>query len=142
MSERYTRLFSLPNNLHLDGAPLLIAAGALLKDTQSGKVLVQLKLQNLYHAPLTACKVHIHAFDPSGVELEGVENFSYLDLHAPCGADFGTKTPITLPDSTTRRVSACVIQAVFEDGTVWQNPNGRRWNCAHSFYPIGSRMPR
>ena len=122
MNERYTKLFSLPNDLYLDGSPLLIAAGALLKDNKSGKVLVQLKLRNLYHAPLIACKVHVRAFDPSGEEVKGVKNFSYLDLQISCGADFGTKTPIFLPDNTTRRVSICVIQAVFEDGTVWQQP--------------------
>ena len=122
MSERYTRLSFLPDNLYMDGSPLLIVAGALLKDNQSGKVLVQLKLKNLYHASLTACKVHVRAFDPSGAELEGVDSFSYLDLKVSRGKDFGAKKPISLPDDTTRRVSVCVIQAVFEDGNVWQNP--------------------
>ncbi len=122
MSERYTRLSFLPNNLYMDGSPLLIVAGALLKDNQSGKVLVQLKLKNLYHASLTACKVHVRAFDPSGAELEGVDSFSYFDLKVSQGEDFGAKRPINLPNDTTRSVSVCVIQAVFEDGNVWQKP--------------------
>lgn len=37
MSERYSKLFSLPENLYTTGAPVVIAAGALLKDNQSGK---------------------------------------------------------------------------------------------------------
>ena len=32
MAERYTRLYTLPENLYTEGAPLVIAAGALLKD--------------------------------------------------------------------------------------------------------------
>ena len=47
MEERYTRLFSLPENLYSAGAPVMIAAGALLKDNQTGKVLAQLKLCSL-----------------------------------------------------------------------------------------------
>lgn len=33
MSERYLKLFSLEENLYIPGSPVLIAAGALLKDT-------------------------------------------------------------------------------------------------------------
>ena len=122
MNERYTRLSLLPDDLYLDGSPILIAAGALLKDNQSGDVLVQLKMQNLHHAALTACKVNIRAFDPSGAELEGIDSFSYLDLKVSRGENFGAKTPIRLPDKATRRVMVSVIQAVFEHGDVWQNP--------------------
>ena len=47
MSERYSRLFSLSENLYAEGAPVLIAAGALLKDNETGKVLAQLKLRSI-----------------------------------------------------------------------------------------------
>ena len=36
MSERYSRLFSLPENLYAEGAPVVIAAGALLKESRNG----------------------------------------------------------------------------------------------------------
>ncbi len=127
MSDRYTKLSKLPDNLYLDGAPVLIAAGALLKDNINGGVILQLKLCNLSHHMLTACKVSVRAFDPSGAELEGVDGFSYLDLFVGQGDNFGAKVPIPLPDSTTRRVSVCVMQAVFEAAEsgkqdVWQHP--------------------
>lgn len=60
MGERYTRLYSLPNNLYFDGAPVLLAACVLLKNNEKGKVLAQLKLQNLVESKLIACKVAIH----------------------------------------------------------------------------------
>ena len=122
MSERYSRLYALPENLYLNGSPVLIAAGALLKDNKVDKVLAQLKLCNLYHSPLTACKVHIRAFEPGGAELEGVEAHSYLDIRVNKGKNFGSQEAVYLPDNTTRRISVCVVQAVFEDGTVWQHP--------------------
>ena len=121
MGVRYSRVYSLPENLYLDGSPVLIAAGALLKDNNTGNILVQLKLRNLYHSYLTACKVSIRAFDPGNEELAGVDGHSYLDLSIACGADFGSREAILLPNITTRRFSVSVTQAVFEDGTVWQH---------------------
>ena len=47
MSERYGRLYSLPENLYAEGAPVIISAGNLLKDTQTGKILAQLKIKNI-----------------------------------------------------------------------------------------------
>ena len=43
MSERYSRLFTLANNLYSGGSPVLIAAGALSKSHQTGRVIAQLK---------------------------------------------------------------------------------------------------
>ena len=37
MSERYSRLFTLPENLYTEGSPLLIKAGALLKEEDSAE---------------------------------------------------------------------------------------------------------
>ena len=57
MSERYSRLFSLPTNLYAIGSPAIIVAGALLKDNQTGKVLAQLKIQNITTNPIKAVTV-------------------------------------------------------------------------------------
>lgn len=124
MSERYTRVYSLSDNLYLDGAPMLIAAGALLKDNKTGRILAQLKLQNLIESKVIACKVTIRAFDTAGTELSGIESYSYLDMTVSRGQNFGAKEPITLPDSTTRRIRVSVIQAVFNNGEVWQDSIG------------------
>lgn len=35
MSERYAKLSHLPENLYMEGSPVIIAAGALLKDNQA-----------------------------------------------------------------------------------------------------------
>ena len=45
MSERYAKLSHLPENLYMEGSPVIIAAGALLKDNQTGRVIAQLKLR-------------------------------------------------------------------------------------------------
>ena len=78
MSERYSKVFSLPENLYAEGAPVVIAAGALLKDNQTGRMVAQLKLRNISDCVVNAVKVKINAFDPAGTVLKGVESFSYL----------------------------------------------------------------
>ena len=121
MDERFTRLSTLPDNIYAKGAPVLISAGALLKDNQTNNVLVQLKITNLSHSVINACKVSVKAYDPSGEELQGVENYSYLDINVSRGKQFGTKKPIDLPDSTTRKIKPIITNVVFADGTVWKN---------------------
>ena len=122
MDERYTRLFALPENLYTKGSPVLIAAGTLLKDTQTGKVLAQLKLQNISPKKIRVVKVDISAFDTEGNAVAGVSEFSYLDLAADRDAFFGSQTPIALPDKVTRSYAAQVTGVVFTDGTTWEAP--------------------
>ena len=119
MSERYTRLFSLPENLYAVGAPAVIAAGALLKDNQTGKVLAQLKIQNIGEKLIKAVTVRIAPLDTRGQPLGETVSYQYLDLNAARDADFGQKSPIALPDAATRAFSASVSVIIFADNTVW-----------------------
>lgn len=119
MSERYTRLFSLPENLYSVGAPVVIAAGALLKDNQTGKVLAQLKIQNISDKAVKAATVSIAPLDTVGKPLGEAVSYQYLDLNAGRDAEFGQKTPVALPDAATRAFSASVSEVIFTDDTAW-----------------------
>lgn len=125
MDERFTRLFSLPENLGLDGCPIVISAGVLLKDNATGNILVQLKLRNLSPQEIRAVQVKINAYDIVGTALEGVETFSYLDLSVPLDGDFGSQTPIWLPDATTRSFTVDILSVIFADGTVYVPAEGQ-----------------
>lgn len=119
MDERFTRLFSLPENLGLDGCPVVISAGVLLKDNVTRKKLVQLKLRNLSPQEIKAVQVKINAYDANGTALDGVVTFSYLDLSVPLDGDFGSQTPIWLPDTTTRSFTVDILSLTLADGTVY-----------------------
>lgn len=69
MSERYTKLFSLPKNLYIPGAPVLLAAGALLKDNQTETTLAQLKFRSISMKTIKAVIAAVDAFDVSGAAL-------------------------------------------------------------------------
>lgn len=52
MAERFRRIYTLPCRHYQEGSPILIEAGAPLQDTVTGKILVQLKLQNIQNKPI------------------------------------------------------------------------------------------
>ena len=63
MSERYSRLFSLSENLYAVGSPVVIAAGTLLKDNQTGRIVAQLKLRSISSKTIIGAKVKLRLFD-------------------------------------------------------------------------------
>ena len=124
MSERYSRIFSLPDNLYVEASPVVISAGALLKDNETSRLLAQLKLQNITNRTIKMVKVALTCLDAVGRPLGDAVLQEYLDLDAKRGDEFGSKTPIKIPYSATRSYSACVIEVGFVDNSVWSNING------------------
>lgn len=138
MSERYSRLFTLPENLYAVGSPVIITAGALLKDNQTGKVLAQLKLTNIQYKKIKAVKVKLFPQDTMGQPLGEAIDHQYLDLLLSRDADFGSKTPIPFPDATTRAFAAEVTAVVFADNTAWNSDN-TLWEPIPDSVPLHSK---
>ena len=124
MSERYSRLFALPEDLYCVGSPVVIAAGALLKDNQTGKVIGQLKLRNISQKAIKAVKVKLNLFDTAGNPIGESVAHTYLDLNARRNEEFGQKSPVAVAESQTRSYQASVTEVVFEDQSVWTANDG------------------
>ena len=119
MSERYSKVFALSENLYATGSPIVIEAGALQKDNQTGSILAQIKMKNISAKVIKAVKVKLTLFDVAGnVLADGVEQ-QYLDLSVSRDESFGSKSAIRLKESTTRSFSVNITEVVFEDGNVW-----------------------
>ena len=118
MAERFVKVFTLTPNLYSIGCPIVIEAGALQKDTETGNLIAQLKMKNIGDKDIASCKVSLRARENNGHEVEGVKDFSYLDLNARPGDEFGSKTPIFLPEATARSFSVTVEEIVFADNSV------------------------
>ena len=140
MADRYRKLFSLPAELYTPGAPLLIAAGALQRDEQTGWILAQLKLRNIGALPVKAVKVSITPMDTVGRQLGDAVLYDYLDLFAPRGADFGSRNPIYLPDPVTRSFKAEIKEVAFADNSLWVAPEGAVWSPLPEAQPIENAL--
>ena len=124
MAERYTRLFTLSEDLYTPGAPLVIAAGALLKDTQTGQVLAQLKLRSISDRTIRAVDLQVIGYDMSKTEICR-EDHQYLDLQVGRDDMFGSKEAV--PMSPSVRSFSVRVQAVyFADGESYRGPD-ERW---------------
>lgn len=119
MADRYTKLFSLPADLYAAGSPVIIAAGNLLKDSQTGETLAQLKIQSIAKKTIKAATVCIVPLDTVGKPLGETITHQYLDLCVNRDSGFGQKVPIKLPDSSTRAFSVSVTEVIFTDNSIW-----------------------
>ena len=99
---RYTTLYKTPENLYTENSPVIISAGALLKDNDTNKILVQLKFRNIYDKTIKAVKIEIIPYSVDKEELTERTESQYLDLTASYNTEFGQKQPVFLPDNTTR----------------------------------------
>ena len=139
MSERYSKLFSLPENLYMEGSPVIIAAGALLKDNQTGRVVAQLKLCNISPKTIKAAAVSLLPLNTVGKPLGESVRYEYLDLSSTRDTDFGSKSAIPMPDITTRSFSAAVVEVIFTDNSVW-NADDAAWEPLKSPTTLTSRL--
>lgn len=120
MSNRFEKLYSLSGQLYAPSSPVIITAGALLKDTQTGKVLAQLKFKNINSKVIKAITVSLLPRDTANQPLGEKETHQILDLAANRDSEFGQKTPLYFSDNTTRAYQVIVEEVVFSDNTVWK----------------------
>ena len=63
--ERYSILWRMPENLYTQDSPVIVRAGALLKDNETGCILIQLKFENISDNTIKAIRLTFRTFDTS-----------------------------------------------------------------------------
>lgn len=119
MGERFEQLFQLPRDYYIEGSPVIILAGSLLKDTVSGNVVAQLKYQSVSEKPIKAMKIDITALDVTAKVLPEKVEYQYLDLNIKNGQEFGSNKAIMMPENVTRSFKINNITVIFNDGEQW-----------------------
>ncbi len=135
MSERFKKLFTLSNSLYTSGSPVVIKAGALLLDTATTNVLAQLKFQSIDSRKIIALDLALQAKDTSGNPIGDEFVFQYLNIAIAQGGEFGSQTPVFLPDNNTRSYSPFVKKVYFENGESWEG-NETEWTRLATPTPI------
>ena len=121
MQERYERLYALPGQLYIIGSPVIIEAGALLKDNQYNNVVAQLKFRNISEHVIKGIQVNIYALDIAQRPLDAPVIFQYLDLNAKRDDTFGQQVPVNLPDSGTRAFYISIQEVIFDNNEIWKS---------------------
>lgn len=129
MTDRYIRRFALPQRLYTDGAPVVLAAGVLLEDTRSPRLVAQLKWKSVDPRTVTALTVSVRCPDAGRTDTV----FTYGDLQAARGQAFGQYTAVVLPWSDAQSMEVRAVSAVFGDGTVWRAAEDARWESLPAF---------
>ena len=120
MAERYSRIYTLPGNLYSDSAPILIVAGALLKDNQTGKMLAQLKLQNLDERIVTGITLNFVLFDAEGKQIGEPFAHQFSQISVESNSYFGQKEPVILPGNDVCSYQVSIHSVILSGGKVWE----------------------
>ena len=139
MSEKYT-IVQHEKRLHwLKDCPILLQSYALTKNNTNNSIFLQCKFENIADKPIKAMNIAVKCSDVSHQELANVDNFPYLDINVQPYTLFGDKTPVALPDNTTRNVRIIPLKVIFSDDTTWENTSERAYELAeYEQQPISS----
>ncbi len=120
MSERYQRLFELDKNMYVVGSPVVISAGAITKDNETGRVFIQLKIKNISDKTIKAVIASFSGYDVQKNNIGEKIVYEYLDLNCNFNEEIGAKIPVFLNNAGTRSFSADNIKIIFCDDTSYE----------------------
>lgn len=137
--EKYT-IAQHEQRLHwLKDCPVLLQSYALTKNNTNNSIFLQCKFENIADKPIKAMNIAVKCSDVSHQELANVDNFPYLDINVQPYTLFGDKTPVALPNNTTRNVRIIPLKVIFSDDTTWENTSERAYELAeYEQQPISS----
>ena len=135
MAERYIQRFRLTPRQYTAAAPVVLAAGALLEDTQIPRLVAQLKFKSISPELLTALRVQVACLDETGA-VQNTTEFCYSGLQVRRGNTFGAYTAISLPLSGSTRCTVSLLSAAFSGGRTWEAPQGAKVVLLPAFTPL------
>lgn len=139
MSEKYTIVQHEKRLFWLQDCPVLLHSFALTKNNTNNSIFLQCKFENIADTAIKAMNIAVKCSDVSHQELANVDNFPYLDINVQPYTLFGDKTPVALPNNTTRNVRIIPLKVIFSDDTTWENTSERAYELAeYEQQPISS----
>ena len=139
MSEKYTTVQHEKRLFWLQDCPVLLHSYALTKNNTNNSIFLQCKFENIADKPIKAMNIAIKCSDVSHQELANVDNFPYLDIDVQPYMLFADKTPVALPNNTTRNVRIIPLKVIFSDDTTWENTSEQAYELAeYEQQPISS----
>lgn len=123
-NNRYFRLQEVEVKEYALDAPVEIEKGALLLDTKTRDVLLQLKFNLLDYdsEDISSITLSIDEMDDTGKRITNAEQRekTIRDIFLFKGKSFGENSPFVL-DKQARNVTVEIKSLTFRDGQVWEN---------------------
>ena len=139
MSEKYTIVQHEKRLFWLQNCPVLLHSYALTKNNTNNSIFLQCKFENIADKPIKAMNIAVKCSDIAHKQVTNIDNFSYLDISVQPYSLFGDKTPVALPNNTTRNVRIIPLKVIFSDDTTWENTSERAYELAeYEQQPISS----
>lgn len=137
MSEKFTRVFSLGENLYQQGSPIVLEAGDLVKENSSGKIWARLKMRSISNLEIRAVQVRLLPCDMKDVPLEPVEH-QYLDLKSAKNSVFCQAEAISFPDDYARSFTVAELEVTFADKSTWHSSG--EWVSVFTKKPLTDQL--
>lgn len=116
----FTVIRRFENYQYIEGCPIFITGGNLLKDRETNNIFVQTRFKSISPKCISAVIFDIVCFDIENETLEGVTRYQLLDLNIKNGETFGDKELICCPNKFTRKCNVVVKSVIFSDDTRWE----------------------
>lgn len=117
-AEKCDTLFSIPERQYSKGSPVIIKAGKLLKERDTGKIFANFDFQIVTSKKLKGVFISVLEYDVAG-DFLGKTDTQYLDLDRIAGAIFGSDKTIALSNHFTRKIEVQCTKVIFDDDTRW-----------------------
>jgi hypothetical protein len=138
MASNYKELYRINERLWSVDSPVLLESAGLFLNVNTNAVIALCKFRNITEKRLKAVYILLTCFTVDGAILHNDLDYIYLDLSVSSNEMFGEKTPISIPDKTTRKIDIAVIKVIFEDDTYWENNDAIILQSILSANPVSS----
>lgn len=135
MGMHFTTLYKFTEPHYMEGSPVIIEAGTLLKCDETGDLLGQLKLININQKMIRAVSVELDLLDTANRPLGIKVPFQYLDLAAERDAEFAQKVPVPITSLTAQSYIVSITEVIFSDSTIW-TPTKSDWSIIQGPQPL------
>lgn len=116
MAERYTKISESRELQYAEGTPIVLCASALLADNKNDSLILQLKFRNLEDHIISSLKIFVDGYNTFNNAVFTAFKYQYLDINAGRGDEFGSRSPVVLPNKDIKKYQIKIIGIGFSDG--------------------------
>lgn len=116
----YEVIKRLDNYQYIEGCPVFITGGNLIKETESEDMFVNIRLRSLSEKVINAVFIDVNCYSIDNTPLEGVSKHQILDLNIKSGETFADNKLIKCPNNNTRKCQVIIKKVFFSDETKWE----------------------